>query len=407
VPPYRYYAGFSEDFVRDIINASQIGSNSLLLDPWNGSGTTTRVAAQLGVNAVGIDLNPAMAVLAKARLLQTDEGQVAARLLAGMAKRRPPPIMRSDDPLLDWFDARSAALIRGVERHFQIGANGPLLPVHPDDLSIMQAHLYAALFLAVRALLQPFTTTNPTWVRKPKPNEAKLHVNWDSFQLNLLRSALVLQADALTTPVARQRIAVKVGSSISLPNEIPKASLVITSPPYCTRIDYAVATRPELAVMGLDEQHQNELRRELLGTTTVPRTLALDSTQLGWTALSTLRQVLQHHAKASKTYYYKWLVQYLLAYQQSLSEISSHVTTDAILALVVQGSFYKDIEIDLPLISQELLTGRGWCLAHVYQFRSSVTMAGVNPRTRVYRSDFSATEEVLIFHGKHEGEQFR
>ncbi|WP_410712175.1 DNA methyltransferase [Bradyrhizobium sp. BEA-2-5] len=46
-------------------------SGQVVLDPWNGSGTTTSVANGAGLTAVGIDINPAMAVVAKARLSPT------------------------------------------------------------------------------------------------------------------------------------------------------------------------------------------------------------------------------------------------------------------------------------------------------------------------------------------------
>ena len=64
---YRYYPGFSHEFVRDILD--EWPESDLILDPWNGSGATTTVAAELGRQCVGIDLNPAMVVIARAALL--------------------------------------------------------------------------------------------------------------------------------------------------------------------------------------------------------------------------------------------------------------------------------------------------------------------------------------------------
>lgn len=46
---YRYYAGYSTGFVRDTLRSLPLPENSLILDPWNGSGTTTYVAAQTGL----------------------------------------------------------------------------------------------------------------------------------------------------------------------------------------------------------------------------------------------------------------------------------------------------------------------------------------------------------------------
>jgi hypothetical protein len=64
---------------------------------------------------------------------------------------------------------------------------------------------------------------------------------------------------------------------------------------------------------------------------------------------------------------------------------------------VVQDSYYKDIRIDLPGITVDLLQMRQWTLARSYVFPLRTTMAGINRGTRKYRTNFSATEQVLIF----------
>ena len=38
----------------------------MILDPWNGSGTTTYAASQLGYTSRGLDLNPVMNIVARA-----------------------------------------------------------------------------------------------------------------------------------------------------------------------------------------------------------------------------------------------------------------------------------------------------------------------------------------------------
>jgi DNA modification methylase len=48
---YPYCAGFSPNFVRSLLLSSQLNPNTCIVDPWNGSGTTTTIAASLGYNA--------------------------------------------------------------------------------------------------------------------------------------------------------------------------------------------------------------------------------------------------------------------------------------------------------------------------------------------------------------------
>ena len=59
---YRYYAGYSAGFVEQALKESAEAAQ-LVLDPWNGTGTTTVVAASMNVRAVGFDVNPALVVV--------------------------------------------------------------------------------------------------------------------------------------------------------------------------------------------------------------------------------------------------------------------------------------------------------------------------------------------------------
>src|SRR4051812_24002173 len=66
-----YYAGFADAFVADVVGRLPESTDNVL-DPWNGAGTTTSIAAAHGIDAQGFDINPAAAVLSKARVLQAD-----------------------------------------------------------------------------------------------------------------------------------------------------------------------------------------------------------------------------------------------------------------------------------------------------------------------------------------------
>lgn len=55
---YPYKGKFYPRVVRTLINAFELNKNSLLLDPFNGSGTTTHEASLMGIKSVGIDITP-------------------------------------------------------------------------------------------------------------------------------------------------------------------------------------------------------------------------------------------------------------------------------------------------------------------------------------------------------------
>lgn len=395
----RYYAGFSERFVEDLLSRPDALPSGTVLDPWMGSGTTVRVAHQLGHRAVGVDLNPAMVAVAKARLLSKGEEESATKALQ-LLMRTPTPRARvsPEDPLLQWFEVATTRVLRGVACRALSVLDGMGLPPGSmrliESLSAIDAHVLSSVFLMVRRLLMPFIGSNPTWV-KHAANGSRQQASWSQLREALQRASDDLLGEALE-PIARTAdVELRIGSSLSLPDAANTADWAVSSPPYCTRIDYAVASRPELAVLGMHSGAQDALRREMLGTTTVPRTVAVSPREIGDEAASVLHAVSHHTAKASATYYRKWIAQYYEGLARSLDQLSA-LDKLAILVLVVQDSHYKEIRIDLASTMVEMCTMRGWALAARRDFTVSKTKATINPGTRKYRKTFDAMESVLV-----------
>ena len=60
---YPYKGKFYPRVVRTLINAFGLEENELILDPFNGSGTTTHEASLMGIKSVGIDVTPMGVIL--------------------------------------------------------------------------------------------------------------------------------------------------------------------------------------------------------------------------------------------------------------------------------------------------------------------------------------------------------
>src|SRR5436190_8951017 len=65
---YYYKERFSPIFIEQAIQISGIEKNELIIDPFNGSGTTTLTAAMSGYKSIGIEVNPFTSFLASAKL---------------------------------------------------------------------------------------------------------------------------------------------------------------------------------------------------------------------------------------------------------------------------------------------------------------------------------------------------
>ena len=173
--------------------------------------------------------------------------------------------------------------------------------------------------------------------------------------------------------------------------------IVVTSPPYCTRIDYAIATSIELATLRITSKQFDTLRRSLMGTATVPTRAALPDPLLGKTCEQFLKSVYLHPSKASKTYYYKNHLQYFNSLFVSIREISRVLRTDGRAILVVQDSHYKEIRNDVAAIVEEMAESAGLSLKNKKDFLAVRSMAGINNRAKKYRKNQNAVESVLCF----------
>ena len=311
----RYYAGYSRSFVEDILGLWP--KNALVLDPWNGSGTTTTVAAESGLECVGIDLNPAMVVMARAALLSDEdvaaiEHQASALCRSRSASARLDP----DDPLLEWLDKPSVARVRALQ--IAVVGSARVGPSDIADLDAGAAFWLRSLFSIVRRATRAWASSNPTWV-KSRQSLPPAKLFWRPMIREMSDAAAAAVAVAPAGSISSR---VVLGSSTDLARHGIEPDLVLGSPPYCTRIDYAVATRIELSVLGITLPEQSALRRTLLGTTTVPAALSNPARDIGDYARHVLDTIYKHRSKASRTYYWKWFAQYIEGLAASLIQLS-------------------------------------------------------------------------------------
>ena len=54
-----------ELFAHELLQSAKLSHGAVVLDPWNGSGTTTYTATSLGLSSIWIDLNAVMSIVAR------------------------------------------------------------------------------------------------------------------------------------------------------------------------------------------------------------------------------------------------------------------------------------------------------------------------------------------------------
>jgi len=412
---FPYYAGFSTGFVEDILSYLDLAKGAVLLDPWLGAGTTAEVAAAKGIQLRGYDLNPAMLLVARARTVPTSaEDQIPllirkiCRVYERDIKKRSTSLSGSKDALEQWLQPGSAVAFRLLEQSIETSvltrepASVTPLWRRAGQTSPVVALFYLALFRSLRHFVSEFQTSNPTWI-KISTGGQRIQLPWDRILGRFCREIenllSTIQSESERMPHGgNRRCVIKEASSLQLPISSNSVDAVVSSPPYCTRIDYVRATLPELALIG----HPNGvvmrlLRERMIGTPTINAKQNYDGSGWGPTCSRFLSAVQDHSSKASSTYYLKYYRQYFASAHASLVEIDRVLKQGGRCVLVVQDSYYKEVQNDLPQIFTEMATGLGWSLKQKIDFNVKQTLAGVNPEVKSYRTTFHATESVLVF----------
>jgi SAM-dependent methyltransferase len=377
---YPYYAGFSSRFAAATLRELDLPAGALVLDPWNGSGTTTTAASMLRLSAVGIDLNPFACAVAAAKLTPQRHEPHLLRLapeLAEKAMHRAKNAGGEEEPLADWLPPGAACFARALVGEIRARTR------HTPPL---RALLLVALARALRAHAIS-RTKNPTW-----PVPSRTRVNARTIRSDFIEQTVSVAG--LLQEEAKARVRIAVADARALPVEDASVNALLTSPPYFTRIDYAAKTGFELALLG--DRSPGTLRQRLMGTTAL-RMPRHDAAPTDWPSAirAVLRSIRRHPSHRSAGYYFPNAVQYFGDAIASMQEIHRVLAPGGTALLVLQDSYYKELHVDLPALFL--------CIARSLGFRTKVqrsepvrlVMTSINTASRKYLPKRSYVESVI------------
>ncbi len=404
---FPYYAGYSPTFTLQLLSSAKLTLGSFGLDPWSGAGTTVQALQNLGCSGLGIDLNPVMVIVAKASLLSPREAPSLVplgRSIVDRARRIEEDSIESD-PLTEWLYEENASWIRKIEAvvnqtlvsHSQYAALASTQTL--TRVSPLAAFFYVSLFRAVRRLLVAFVPTNPTWVKVPALSQSRKRPSREAVNEAFMHEVRKLSASLGKSQSSKDEcdVDVSLGSSEQIAVESSSVDFILGSPPYCTRIDYAVATAIELAILRFDKRSFDLLRRSLMGTSTVPPNDLKYCPEWGRTCIRFLSRLYGHSSKASRTYYFKNHIQYFNSLHISIRELSRVLKRHGACVLVVQDSHYKDLRNDVPQVTEEMALHYGLVLRRRENFISNKSMVYMNQRASKYLTTRTTVESVLCF----------
>lgn len=392
---YPYYAGFSSTFVGSILHSDLIAKSATILDPWNGAGTTTTEAARTGRRAIGVDINPFALLLASARLANPEDASHLEGIFAQLAST-PLGAAPPQEPLRKWMNPTSAAHVRAVVNTIlellatSKRAGSPTLTDTPPPP--LAAFLLVCVIRAVRKLLPVRTGSNPTW---PRP---ALDAGIPHEQLiPEVRSAAESLCSRLSL-AAKGEVQLLIGDARNAPVPPDSTDAIVSSPPYCTRIDYAVSTSLELAILGQSREAHTELRAAMTGTPLI-RSRCLPDPKPGWgTSINRiLSDIRSHPSPDSSSYYFKSFWQYFEDLERSTSSMKGALRSGGGGLLVVQSSYYKDILVDLPELTVSMLQAGGLDAEVIADFPVPKNLVTLNSRALAHRRAREYRESVVAF----------
>jgi DNA methylase len=235
---FRYSAGFSAEWVEQVIRDRQQHGAVSVFDPFAGSGTTLLCAERLGVPSWGVEAHPFIARVAAAKLLHHTPPAEYARLASHVAA----VATRQKGKVSEYPQLIRACFSDGVLAELDCLRTVVASECGRDPAGQL-------VWLTLVAMLRSVSRVGTAPWQYILPNKRK-QVKRGGIEAFRLMSGMVL--DDLTNYSCMHAPAVLLQADARTCEGVPTnaANLVICSPPYANNYDYADATRLEMTFMG-------------------------------------------------------------------------------------------------------------------------------------------------------------
>jgi DNA modification methylase len=334
---FPFHAAFSSRFVRSVIEHElSINSKLTLFDQFLGSGTTAVVSKLLGVDFWGSDINSFLVKLAQAKLISLEKIKAISILEEVCSNYEPLPLNQTPD--VEVMSNQAKRKLFGLKQTIE----------DTDFSEDYRKWLLTSLLLITREMVGEQKGSNPTWPKSYGGAE-------DKELIPLFRKkALTLLEDILSMTYQSSSAIITLADAKALHYESDKFDLNITSPPYLSRIDYVINTLPEIILsQGASKEDIYQLRKELMGGVVINKK-GENNPDWGKECLRVLKGIQEHPSKASANYYYWTYYDYFHDLWETLKETKRVLKKNGKAYWVVQTSYYKEIEINLPEIIIEM-----------------------------------------------------
>lgn len=388
---YFYKEGFSPNLVEQIIEISGIEKDDVILDPFNGSGTTTLTAALKGYRSIGIEVNPFTSYLSSAKLknanLKKFRNHKEELLFAAEKGAKSNLIGFSTFSKSDGLD--KWLFNDDVLNSFEGGWN------HTSEISSYNIRKLFRLSLITAAM------KNCNARRDGKCLRYRLGWKDYNFSKESFLKSLSAQLDQMIEDIEQYPLFQSVSiinadsrKALNDSNQVENFSLCITSPPYLNTFDYTDIYRPELFLgkFVTSRQELYNLRLHTVRSHVQAKWFLPTLNDFGILYNEAISQIKENQENLMHKYIPIMIQAYFEDMFNLLNLLRLKAKKNASLWIVVSNSAYAGIEVPVDLILGDIGSKAGWYLKEIGVLRY------LKKRKTKYSSNITQLREsVIIF----------
>lgn len=386
---YYYKEGFSPYLVEKAIESCELQNNDIILDPFNGSGTTTLTASVLGYKSIGIEVNPFTAFLSSSKVKNINKNSYEDDL----------------NFILKGIDKGAESNLKGFSTFSKTTKtkkwlfNDEVLDSFAggwdmsDNIQFDDNRQIIQLALIIAAMKNCNATRDGKCLRY-RDGWQKHKYNKDSYLSSFKAISSMIIDDIIQCPILSSYSHIYNGDArkILLEQEIEKFKLCITSPPYLNTFDYTDIYRPEL-FLGQFVKTMKDLYDLRLQTVRSHIQAKWDNptcTNFGYIYNNYIKYINNHKNELMNKRIPLMIQAYFEDMLGILELLYSKAAKNAQLWFVVSNSAYANKEIPVDLIIADIAKLAGWKLKEIGVLRN------IKRRKTVHSPNIQSLRESLI-----------
>lgn len=386
---YYYKEGFSPNLVEKAIEHVGVKKGDLIIDPFNGGGTTTLTSSLLGHNSIGIEVNPFTSFLSDAKIKNADLSKFS-KLEGNLFKS----IDRGAKSSLLGFSTFSQKVSidkwlfnDSVLNSFEAGWQYSKAIPSNDIRQLVQLAL-------ISSAMKNGNAKRDGKCLRYRDNWDKNNFNKETFCETLVKNLSIIKDDIQENPIQSRSKILKgdCRSVLESSDELKNFKLCVTSPPYLNTFDYTDIYRPEL-FLGKFIQTSQKLYDLRLETVRSHVQAKWDMPILSDFGLL-YEQTMKHINLNRENLMHKNIPFMIQAYFEDMLNIlkllKAKAAKDAQIWFVVSNSAYAGLEIPVDLIIGDIASKAGWYLKEIGVLRY------VKKRKTKYSPNITELRESVI-----------